>query len=596
MKESRTKKQPEGDTEISAWVSKSRKLEKKRALQLSKIFEEQDKIAVEGSDDEDTAQHTENLAGLKVLHGLDKVMEGGTVVLTIKDQPILADGDVNEEVDMLENIEIGEQKRRDEAYKASKNKTGVYDDKFNGDPSLEKKMLPQYDDPAAEEGVTLDEKGRFSGEAEKKLEDLRRRLTGVSTNTFEDLTSSGKVSSDYYTHEEMLQFKKPKKKKSLRKKDKLDINALEAEAVSSGLGVGDLGSRKNVRRQAIKEEQERLEAKMRSNAYQSAYAKAEEASKLEARRLALKKHEKEGVSGPQAIALLATSNHNNETDGQNPTAGESRENKVVFTEMEEFVWGLHIDEEARKPESEDVFMHDDEEAIVPDEEKTNEGGGWTEVQETNEDEQPNKEDKEEIVPDETIHEVAVGKGLSGALKLLKDRGTLKESIEWGGRNMDKKKSKLVGIVDDDEKETQKKREIRIERTDEFGRILTPKEAFRMISHKFHGKGPGKMKQEKRMKQYQEELKMKQMKSSDTPSLSVERMREAQARLQTPYLVLSGHVKPGQTGDPKSGFATVEKDLPGGLTPMLGDRKVEHFLGIKRKAETSGSDNPKKPKS
>jgi len=78
----------------------------------------------------------------------------------------------------------------------------------------------------------------------------------------------------------MLQFKKPKKKKSLRKKDKLDINALEAEAVSSGLGVGDLGSRKNVRRQAIKEEQERLEAKMRSNAYQSAYAKAEEASKL----------------------------------------------------------------------------------------------------------------------------------------------------------------------------------------------------------------------------------------------------------------------------------------------------------------------------
>ena len=54
------------------------------------------------------------------------------------------------------------------------------------------------------------------------------------------------------------------------------------------------------------------------------------------------------------------------------------------------------------------------------------------------------------MPDETTHEVAVGKGLSGVLKLLKERGTLKESIEWGGRNMDKKKSKLVGIVDDDE--------------------------------------------------------------------------------------------------------------------------------------------------
>lgn len=74
--------------------------------------------------------------------------------------------------------------------------------------------------------------------------------------------------------------------------------------------------------------------------------------------------------------------------------------------------------------------------------------------------------------------------------------------------------------------------------------MTPKESFRRLSHKFHGKGPGKMKQEKRMKQYQEELKLKQMKNADTPSLSVERMREAQAQLKTPYLVLSGHVKPG----------------------------------------------------
>lgn len=105
-----------------------------------------------------------------------------------------------------------------------------------------------------------------------------------------------------------------------------------------------------------------------------------------------------------------------------------------------------------------------------------------------------------------------------------------------------------------------------------------------------------MKQEKRMKQYHEELKLKQMKNSDTPSQSVERMREAQARLKTPYLVLSGHVKPGQTSDPLSGFATVEKELPGGLTPMLGDRKVEHFLGIKRKgSELGNSEPPKKPK-
>ncbi|KAE8077045.1 hypothetical protein FH972_015650 [Carpinus fangiana] len=620
-REERLNKKSEGVSEILSWVSRSRKLgekrnaEKEKALQLSKVFEEQDNIGQGDSEDEEPSQHTaHNLGGVKVLHGLDKVMDGGAVVLTLKDQNILADGDVNEEVDMLENVEIGEQKRRDDAYKAAKKKTGVYVDKEEN----------------AATGVALDERGRFSGEAEKKLQELRKRMEGASTNYhFEDLNSVGKISSDYFTQEEMLQFKKPKKKKSLRKKEKLDLDALEAEARSAGLGAGDLGSR-NDARQAIREEQERVEAELRYNAYQTAYAKADEASKslrleqtlpvqleedenpvfadddedfhksLErARKLALKKQE-EVASGPQAVALLAASIQT--AEDQNPTTGESQENKVVFTEMEEFVWGLQLDEEARKPENEDVFMQEDEEPKASNEEIKDEAGGWTEVKDVSKDEDPTNEDKEEIVPDDTINEVAVGKGLSGALQLLKERGTLKESIDWGGRNMDKKKSKLVGIVDDDEpKETRSsslvdyRKEIRIDRRDEFGRIMTPKEAFRMISHKFHGKGPGKMKQEKRMKQYQEELKLKQMKNSDTPSLSVERMREAQMQLKTPYLVLSGHVKPGQTSDPRSGFATVEKDLPGGLTPMLGDRKVEHFLGIKRKAEPANSGAPKKPK-
>uniref|UniRef100_A0A453DHS9 Uncharacterized protein n=1 Tax=Aegilops tauschii subsp. strangulata TaxID=200361 RepID=A0A453DHS9_AEGTS len=116
--------------------------------------------------------------------------------------------------------------------------------------------------------------------------------------------------------------------------------------------------------------------------------------------------------------------------------------------------------------------------------------------------------------------------------------------------------------------------------------MTPKEAFRDLSHKFHGKGPGKMKLEKRQKKYQDDMKAKQMKSSDTPLMSAEKMRDAQARGQTPY----------PTGD-ASGFASVEKAHPGSLTPMLGDKKVEHFLGIKRSAQFGGMPPlpPKKPK-
>ncbi|GMH31515.1 hypothetical protein Nepgr_033358 [Nepenthes gracilis] len=629
MKEERVKKKSEGVSEILAWVDRSRKLEGKRnvekekAQHWSKILAEQDNIDEQESEDETIGQQTTNaLSGVKILHGLDKVLVGGSVVLTLKDQEILANGDINEDVDMLENVEIGEQKQRDEAYKAAKKKTGIYDDKFNDDLGSEKKILPQYDDPSADEGVTLDARGRFTGEAEKKLEELRRRIQGTSgTNQIEDLNSSVKIASDYYTQEEMLHFKKTKKKKSLRKKEKLDIDALEAEAVSAGLGFGDLGSRNDGKRQIAREEQERSEAERRINAYRAAYAKADDASRAlrmeqavtiqteevdapvfsddaedlqksleRTRKLALKKQNEKATSGPEAIARLASSTISSEPpDSQNPGFGESLENKVVFTEMEEFVWGLQLDEEAPRPGSEDVFMEEDEAPKASEEEAKDEGGGWTEVKESDRDEQPRDKDEEEVVPDETIHEAPVGKGLSGALRLLKERGSLKETVEWGGRNMDKKKSKLVGIYEDGAKE------IRIERTDEYGRILTPKEAFRLLSHKFHGKGPGKMKQEKRMKQYQDELKLKQMKNADTPSQSVERMREAQARMQTPYLVLSGHVKPGQTSDPRSGFATVEKDLPGGLTPMLGDKKVEHFLGIKRKAEPGNSGAPKKQK-
>ncbi|GAB4838189.1 ESCRT II complex subunit Dot2 [Ancistrocladus abbreviatus] len=368
----------------------------------------------------------------------------------------------------------------------------------------------------------------------------------------------------------MLQFKRPKKKKSLRKKEKLDMDALEAEAMSTGLGVGDLGSRNDDSRHTAKEEQEKSEAERRKSAYDAAYAKAQEASRalqmvqanaiqvefdtpvltddaedlpksLEgARKLALQKQKEEAAAGPKAIARLASSTISKEPgDTQNPASGESLENKVVFTEMEEFVWGLQLDEDMPKPSSEDVFMEEDEVPKAFEGGAKDDAGSWTEVKDSDRDEKVNDEDKEYIVPDDNIHEAPVGKGLSQALKLLKERGALKETVEWGGRNMDKKKSKLVGIYGGGPEV------ILIERTDEYGRILTPKEAFRLLSHKFHGKGPGKMKQEKCVKQYQDELKLKQMKNSDTPSESVERMREAQACLGMPHLVLSGHVKPGQ---------------------------------------------------
>ncbi|KAF7151999.1 hypothetical protein RHSIM_Rhsim01G0112900 [Rhododendron simsii] len=587
---------------------------KHRSSKSSRIREDKDHRRREKERDaakyRDRDRERKGGSWIKIRRGKDDVMKPEKEILRVRNTSICKGKGIGYGTCMVHILHILLNKGPIDAHTYLAIGIALYDSHIFEKKMNKLLMLPQHTARMIDEFCFRDLAGRWTCLKIKKDILMRLGLRGNSGCKWTFHCTSDKItSSDYYTHEEMVQFKKPKKKKSLRKKEKIDLDALEAEAVSAGLGVGDLGSRNDGRRKAIKEEQERLEAEMRSNAYQAAYAKADEASKAlrlqqtraveteedddtpvfgddddlhksleRARKLALKKQGEVAASGPQAIALLTASTGSHSTaDDQNATSGETQENKVVFTEMEEFVWGLQLDEEAHKPDGEDVFMEEDIAPKALDQETNDEDGGWTEVKDTDKEEHAADDDKEEILPDETIHETAVGKGLSGALKLLKDRGTLKETVEWGGRNMDKKKSKLVGIYENDGQ-----KEIRIERLDEFGRILTPKEAFRLLSHKFHGKGPGKTKQEKRIREYHEELKVKQMKNSDTPSESVERMREAQARLKTPYLVLSGNVKPGQTSDPSSGFATVEKDLPGGLTPMLGDRKVEHFLGIKRK--------------
>ena len=101
----------------------------------------------------------------------------------------------------------------------------------------------------------------------------------MTTQTKQLLAQPGSIIYDYYTKEEMLQFKKPKKKKNLWKKDKLDIDALEGEAIVTGLGVGDLGSMDYTERKVSRENWKKEEAELRKSAYQNAYKKEAEASR-----------------------------------------------------------------------------------------------------------------------------------------------------------------------------------------------------------------------------------------------------------------------------------------------------------------------------
>lgn len=74
--------------------------------------------------------------------------------------------------------------------------------------------------------------------------------------------------------------------------------------------------------------------------------------------------------------------------------------------------------------------------------------------------------------------------------------------------------------------------------DEFGRELTPKEAWKALSHKFHGKGSGKMKTEKRLKKIAEERKKEAMASGDTPLSMNQAFQKRQEKAGQAHFVLS----------------------------------------------------------
>ena len=80
-------------------------------------------------------------------------------------------------------------------------------------------------------------------------------------------------------------------------------------------------------------------------------------------------------------------------------------------------------------------------------------------------------------------------------------------------------------------------DIALSHEDEYGKPMTAKEAFRKLSHKFHGKKSGPKKEEKRLKKRSEELKRKQQNNVDTPLGTLEKLKQTTKSLNRPFVVL-----------------------------------------------------------
>ncbi|KAG0084656.1 hypothetical protein BGZ93_006845 [Podila epicladia] len=83
-----------------------------------------------------------------------------------------------------------------------------------------------------------------------------------------------------------------------------------------------------------------------------------------------------------------------------------------------------------------------------------------------------------------------------------------------------------------------KPDVNIEYIDESGNRLNTKEAFRQLSHAFHGKTSGKKKTEKRMKKIEDEKLLMGMSSTDTPLNMATKFQERQKAAGSAHIVLA----------------------------------------------------------
>ena len=168
--------------------------------------------------------------------------------------------------------------------------------------------------------------------------------------------------------------------------------------------------------------------------------------------------------------------------------------------------------------------------------------------------------KEEEKP--KIHPSRRNIGLASILQDMKASGQLEDKgPRWSGRANDlkdhhdrKRVLEASGVIEEQDgggpsSET-RKFNFKLDKYDEFGRTLTPKEAFRELCWKFHGKAPGAKAKEKRLRKYEEEQNALRGGDSNKAGSTIERMQAVQKTTGDSFVVLSGKISEGQRRNAK----------------------------------------------
>nr|XP_057942758.1 U4/U6.U5 tri-snRNP-associated protein 1 [Doryrhamphus excisus] len=583
--------------DTTAWVEKSRKAakEKEMAEKRAKLLEEMDQefgvsslVEEEFGQSRNSTYTAHDLKGLKVQHKVDSFGEGQTVILTLQDKGVL-----EEEEDVLENVGLVDREKAEKNVELKKKKPDYkpYEEEESVEDMVTFKsrtVLSKYDeeiDGEKKKSFRLNAGGFADGTRERELQVMREVLRSQAQSLeMPSLT----IASEYYSPQEMVGFKKTKRRvKKIRKKDKTNVADF---LLLDDTRNTDFGSR--TRGRGRKDENEyndetkdgrwphevaqmsddvrTAEMEMSDDedftppepsVMEEDEAEQELQKQLEKQRKLKQKQllKDSGEKIAEQIKRLAKDDPDNDPE---------RRSNIVFNATSEFcrtlgdipTYGLS----GNREDQEDIMdfeQEEEKEGAGDSNSDMDDNIGWSTVNLDEEQKHPDFATGSATILDE---EPIVNSGLAAALHLCKNKGLLETEVQKVARvkatkgalpndnyciedkmGFDDKYSRREeyrGFTQDFKDKDGYKPDVKIEYVDESGRKLTPKEAFRQLSHRFHGKGSGKMKTERRMKKLEEEALLKKMSSSDTPLGTVALLQEKQKSQKTPYIVLSGSGK------------------------------------------------------
>ncbi|EUC57602.1 SART-1 protein, partial [Rhizoctonia solani AG-3 Rhs1AP] len=537
------------------WIKKAKKKEKELAAKRQAELESMDKMAQATYDERD-------LEGIKVSHDMDKLNEGEDRILTLKDSRILDD-----EEDELQNIDMAEDekdKKRNELKTKRRDYTGYDDDEFTpGQAGMKRAVLSKYDEDI--DGLKPGQSFRLGAGAhtgpKMQIQDddtmsVNRALLSL------DYTKNVEISD--YLKEGDIGFKKPKAKPvpapapvsepasmdvderpaptstSTRRERNLDANFVDDDELQAALArsrrskarkINKLSPEEIAKRVAEEKNEAEAEEAMRNEESVAGGLELDDTSEF-VRSVTFDP----AVVEPKKLAL------------QLSTPAPAPVPKPVSAAEDQVMESMDVDDEKEDGEADE---EDDEAMLNAIEGMITAAAGGTLGEAP-----ASVKVEEELDIGTAAAAVTSGRGMAGTLKALKQQGILsgpnveveererlqKQKDTWlashrrllAERELSRLKSRGT-TKDQSAREYENRVRDQQEARDNMDSFKDYKPD---VELRFHGKGSGRAKMEKRMKKIAEEKKRQAMIAGDTPLSMNRAFQTRQEKAGQAHMVLS----------------------------------------------------------